>query len=128
MNSRSLPASRRFSAFARLRALLALGLALSVSGCLLISGRPISDFGDECAGDGDCASFGFCGATPSFGNVCLPKVAECTATSAGVCAGYACETRFGTAYAYCERSCRASADCATGFSCDFSRGDEGDCK
>jgi hypothetical protein len=120
---------RTFSArpFVRPARILAVLVALGSTGCLLLSGRPVLFFGEECKAAGDCPSFGFCASTSS-GNVCLPNAAECKSINDPVCGGYACEMSYSVANAYCERYCRASADCATGYQCDFADGSEGNCQ
>jgi hypothetical protein len=106
-----------------------LGFLAIVPGCLLLSGRPINNFGEACSSDGDCASFGFCAAHSTYGNICLPKTAECASASDPVCGGYTCVLIYGAANAYCERSCNSSSDCVSpGFFCLFDAGSEGSCK
>jgi hypothetical protein len=108
---------------------LALGAALSLTGCLILSGRPVNDFGATCRDDGDCASFGFCGAHPTYGPICLPLRAECTVVNDVACGGYSCELKYGSANAFCKRSCNASVDCVSAtHSCAFSAEGDGVCK
>jgi hypothetical protein len=103
--------------------------ALSATGCLLASGRPVLDFGEECKSSADCASFGFCAATLSDGALCLPQTAECTRVDDPICGGYACVLHYAAAYAYCERKCQSTSDCATGRGCtDFDSHGDGVCK
>lgn len=110
-------------------AALLLGATLSLPSCLLLSGRPVSDFGATCGGDGDCASFGFCAAHPTYGAICLPKNAECTSPNDVVCGGYACELKYGPTNAFCKRSCNSSSDCvSTTHSCDYDFENNGVCK
>lgn len=106
--------------------LWAVSLALGSTGCLLLSGRPVQYFGEQCEASNDCPSFGFCAATSS-GNVCLPNAAECTTLNDPICGGYACELSYGAGNAYCERYCNSQSDCATGYSCDFANGRDSSC-